>query len=111
MHLFLFRDADQMASNYMFLTGQQLDYIQTMKAAILSAHDNLESIEDRISYYSPANESTFFNAERLERFYFAAIQRYSELCKDFEKWLYKQGYFETIAARRDTPKVAILLNA
>lgn len=111
MHLFLFRDADQMASNYMFLTGQQLDYIQTMKAAILSAHDNLESIEDRISNYSPANENTFFNAERLERWYFAALQRYSELCKDFEKWLYNQGYFGTIAARRDTPKVAILLNA
>ena len=111
MHLVLFRDADQMKANYLFLTGSQLDFIQTMKAAILTAHANLESIEDRVNSYTPENENTFFNAERLERWYFAAVHRYTELCRQFENWLYKQGYFSTIAGRTDTPKHAILINA
>lgn len=111
MHLFLFRDADQMAANYMFLTGSQLDYIQTMKAAILAAFDNLESIERKVNNYTPENENTFFNAERLERWYFAAVNRYAELCRTFESWLYYQGYFSTIAGRKDTPKTAVLINA
>jgi hypothetical protein len=111
MHLFLFRDADQMAANYMFLTGSQFDYIQTMKAAILAAFDNLESIERKVNNYTPENENTFFNAERLERWYFAAVKRYTELCRTFEMWLYHQGYFATIAGRKDTPKTAVLINA
>lgn len=111
MHLFLFRDADQMLANYMFLTGSQADYIQRMKADILSAFDTLESIENRVNSYSPENENTFFNAERLERWYFAAVKKYFELCRAFESWLYSQGYFGTIAAYKDTPKRAILLNA
>ena len=100
-----------MAEKYIFLTGSQLDYIQTMKAAILAAHANLESIEDRANNYTPENENTFFNAERLERWYFAAVHRYAELCGTFETWLYRQGYFFTIAGRKDTPKTAVLINA
>lgn len=111
MHLFLFRDADLMIANYLFLSGGQLDYIRTMKAAILAAHDNLEHIEGRISNYSPENENTFFNAERLERWYFAAVAKYAELCQTFENWLYSQGYFYTIAGRQDAPKKALLINA
>lgn len=111
MHLFLFRDANQMSADYMFLTGSQADYIQRMKADILSAFDTLESIENRINSFNPENENTFFNAERLERWYFAAVEKYVELCRTFETWLYSQDYFYTIAGRKDTPKRAILINA
>lgn len=111
LHSVLFQDADQMSVNYMFLTGLQADYIQRMKADILSAFKTLESIERRIDSYTPEKENTFFNAERLERWYFAAVEKYAELCLTFESWLYSQGYFNTIAGRKDTPKQAILINA
>lgn len=111
LHSTLFQDADRMTANYMFLTGSQAEYIQRMKADILAAFDTLESIENRINSYSPENENTFFNAERLERWYFAAVDKYIELCWAFESWIYSQGYFGTIAAYKDTPKRAILLNA
>ena len=86
----------------MFLTGSQLDYILQMKSAILSAHDNLEKIEAKVENYDPENESAWFNAERLERWYFAAVHRYVQLCKDFKKWLYSLDYWETPAALRYT---------
>lgn len=105
-HSHLFRDADQMTANYMFLTGSQLDTIQAAKRDIMSLSNRLQRLETLIS----TNDSTT-DPERLERWYFYTVSKYIKTCDSFGAWLYSCGYFETIAARKDTPKQAILINA
>ena len=105
-HSHLFRDADQMTKNYMFLTGSQLDTIQTAKRDILSLSERLQRLEAMT-----AQEDTKIDPERLERWYFYTVDKYIKMCDSFGAWLYSCGYFGTIAARKDTPKQAILINA
>lgn len=105
-HSHLFRDADQMAANYMFLTGSQLDTIQAAKRDILSVSERLQRLEAMT-----AQEDTKIDPERLERWYFYTVNKYIKMCDSFGAWLYSCGYFGTIAARKDTPKQAILINA
>ena len=105
LHSVLFRDADQMTANYMFLTGNQADTIARYKSEISGVFERLEKLE-RIATGSPL----YADFDRLERMYFAVQGKYCDLCASFEKWLYNQGYFETVAAMKDTPKVAILIN-
>lgn len=110
LHAVLFQDADQMAANYMFLTGLQADTIARYKSEISGVFERLERLERIATGQTPASP-LYQDPERLERLYFSIQDKYCELCASFEKWLYNQGYFGTIAARLDTPKVAILLNA
>lgn len=105
-HSHLFRDADQMTANYMFLTGSQLDTIQAAKRDILSLSERLQRLEAMT-----AQEDTTTDPERLERWYFYTVDKYIKMCDSFGAWLYSCGYFGTIAARKGTPKKAILINA
>ena len=70
-HLHLFRDADQMAANYLFLTGSQLDTIQAAKRDILSLSERLQRLETLII----SNDGTT-DPERLERWYFFTVSKY-----------------------------------
>lgn len=105
-HSHLFKDADQMTANYMFLTGSQLDTIQAAKRDILILSEHLQRLEAMT-----AQEDTTTDPERLERWYFYTVDKYIKMCDSFGAWLYSCGYFGTIAARKDTPKQAILINA
>ena len=104
-HSHLFRDADQMTANYIFLTGSQLDTIQAAKRDILSLSERLQKLEAMT-----AQEDTTTDPERLERWYFYTIDKYIKMCDAFGAWLYSCGYFGTIAAYKDTPKTAVLIN-
>lgn len=110
LHSVLFRDADQMTANYMFLTGNQAYTIARYKSEISGVFERLEKLE-RIATGQDAASSFYADFDRLERMYFAVLGKYCDLCASFEKWLYNQGYFETVAAIRETPKLAILINA
>lgn len=110
LHSFLFQDADRMTANYMFLTGSQADTIARYKSQISGVFERLEHLERIATGQTPASP-LYQDLERLERLYFAVQGKYCDLCAKFEKWLYNQGYFCTIAAYKDTPKQAILLNA
>lgn len=109
-HSQLFRDADQMTANYMFLTGSQADTIARYKSEISGVFERLEHLERIATGQTPASP-LYQNLGRLERLYFTIRGKYCDLCASFEKWLYSCGYFGTIAAYKDTPKQAILINA
>lgn len=110
LHSVLFQDADRMATNYIFLTGSQADTIARYKSEISGVFERLEHLERIATGQTPASP-LYKDIERLERLYFTIQGKYCDLCANFEKWLYNQGYFGTIAAYKDTPKQAILLNA
>ena len=105
-HLHLFRDADQMTAHYMFLTGSMLDTIQAAKRDILSVSERLQRLEAMT-----AQEHTTTDPERLERWYFYTVDTYIKMCDSFGAWLYSCGYWETLAARKEATKQAILINA
>jgi len=109
LHSVLFRDADQMSANYMFLTGNQADTIARYKSEISGVFERLEKLE-RIATGQETASPLYADFDRLERMYFAVQGKYCDLCANFEKWLYNQGYFGTVAVMKDTPKVAILIN-
>ena len=45
LHSVLFRDADQMSANYMFLTGNQADTIARYKSEISGVFERMEKLE------------------------------------------------------------------
>jgi hypothetical protein len=104
-HSQIFRDADQMEQNYMFLTGAQADTIAAAKTEIQSLSDRLDQLD-----IMAGSDSCRIAPERLERWYFSTCCKYIDACDNFAKWLYSWGYWETVAAHRDAQKLAILIN-
>lgn len=103
------RELQDQKCRYYNRTWECWQYQSICEGAVLSEIERLEKLE-RIATGQESASPLYADFDRLERMYFAVQGKYCDLCANFEKWLYNQGYFGTVAAMKDTPKVAILIN-
>lgn len=98
LHSVLFKDADMMSSNYIFLSGSQFATIEAAKSTILSLYKSFEFVRTLCEDSPVLTEKLPFNWDinKLESEYFRRQSRYMQAVDNFANWLYKQGYFTSV---------------